>query len=104
MLYIILLYLSPERIQQPVFKMQLPYLKPLLCVIDEAHCISQWGHDFRHSYLNLGKIRETIPEIKSVPPTIKADEAEHTVKDMEVGNFELSTWQKVVKAANIKIN
>ncbi len=54
------LYLSPERISSPVFISRLPYLKVALIAVDEAHCISQWGYDFRPSYLQIADLRENI--------------------------------------------
>jgi ATP-dependent DNA helicase RecQ len=53
-----LLYLSPERIQSKQFKESLPYLNVSLIAVDEAHCISQWGHDFRPEYLHIKSLRE----------------------------------------------
>lgn len=53
-----LLYVSPERLQNRVFRQALPYLKIALIAVDEAHCISQWGHDFRPEYLQIKELRE----------------------------------------------
>lgn len=53
-----LLYVSPERIQSKQFKESLPYLNVSLIAVDEAHCISQWGHDFRPEYLQIKSLRE----------------------------------------------
>lgn len=52
-----LLYISPERFSQSRFREQLAELDPSLFVIDEAHCISEWGHEFRPDYLSLASIR-----------------------------------------------
>ena len=57
-----LLYVSPERIQSLQFQEILKTLKIEYVAIDEAHCISEWGHDFRPSYLALKKIQELLPE------------------------------------------
>lgn len=57
-----LLYVSPERLQTPLFKTRLPGFNLTLVAIDEAHCISQWGYDFRPSYLNIAAIRELISD------------------------------------------
>jgi ATP-dependent DNA helicase RecQ len=60
-----LLYVSPERIENPLFKERVQKMDIGLIAVDEAHCISQWGHDFRPSYLGLAKIRELLP--KGIP-------------------------------------
>jgi ATP-dependent DNA helicase RecQ len=53
-----LLYVSPERLQTPLFRARLPRFNFTLVAIDEAHCISQWGYDFRPSYLHIADIRD----------------------------------------------
>ena len=54
------LYISPERLNTRLFKSYLEVLNICFIVIDEAHCISQWGYDFRPDYLQIGKIREVV--------------------------------------------
>jgi ATP-dependent DNA helicase RecQ len=61
-----LLYLAPERIFAPNFQSVLQRLRPKLLAVDEAHCISQWGHDFRPEYFRLGEARKILGN----PPTI----------------------------------
>jgi ATP-dependent DNA helicase RecQ len=56
------LYVSPERISSPLFIAKAPRLNLSLVAVDEAHCISQWGYDFRPSYLKISSLREIISE------------------------------------------
>jgi ATP-dependent DNA helicase RecQ len=55
-----LLYVAPERFDAAGFRAQLPHLGVTLLAVDEAHCVSQWGHDFRPSYLRLGEVRDEL--------------------------------------------
>jgi len=66
------LYLSPERLETRLFKEHLPYLKISLLVVDEAHCVSQWGYDFRPSYLRIAKIREQLQHTAMIALTASA--------------------------------
>ena len=66
------LYLSPERLETSVFKEYLPALNVSLIVVDEAHCISQWGYDFRPPYLRIANLREELPGISLIALTASA--------------------------------
>lgn len=55
------LYLSPERLETQLFKAKLQDMDVRLLVVDEAHCISQWGYDFRPPYLRIAEIRQSLP-------------------------------------------
>ena len=68
-----LLYVAPERLLQPEFLERLATLKLALFAIDEAHCISQWGHDFRPEYTQLGRVRPLFPGVPMVAMTATAD-------------------------------
>ncbi len=57
------LYLSPERAETEIFLLRLQKMRVSLFAIDEAHCISQWGYDFRPSYLNISKLRGVMPSV-----------------------------------------
>ena len=66
------LYVSPERLETSLFKEYLPALDINLIAVDEAHCISQWGYDFRPSYLRIAALREEIPDIPVLALTASA--------------------------------
>lgn len=69
-----LLYISPEKVQTERFHNFLRSLDVNLIAIDEAHCISSWGHDFRPEYGQLGELRQRFPEIPMIALTATADE------------------------------
>ncbi|MAB21130.1 MAG: ATP-dependent DNA helicase RecQ, partial [Idiomarina sp.] len=70
-----LLYVSPERVLQPTFIERLQTLKLNFIAVDEAHCISQWGHDFRPEYGKLGVLRNYLPSVPFMALTATADSA-----------------------------
>jgi len=67
-----LLYLSPERLKSELFLARVVQMKINLIAVDEAHCISQWGYDFRPSYLEIAKIREKLPGVPVLALTATA--------------------------------
>lgn len=66
------LYVSPERLGTSVFQARIDRLRLKLLAIDEAHCIAQWGHDFRPEYLKIARLRERIPLVPLVALTATA--------------------------------
>lgn len=70
--YFKFLYVSPERLETSLFKEYLPALNVNLVAVDEAHCISQWGYDFRPSYLRIAELREELPDIPILALTASA--------------------------------
>jgi ATP-dependent DNA helicase RecQ len=68
------LYISPERIETSLFQEYLPAFNVNLIAIDEAHCISQWGYDFRPSYLRIAVLREHLPDTPVLALTASATE------------------------------
>lgn len=68
-----LLYVAPERLMQSSFMERLQNIDIALLAIDEAHCVSRWGHDFRPEYLRLGELRTKLPKIPTIALTATAD-------------------------------
>src|SRR5690554_6439336 len=68
------LYLSPERLQQEMVQARLEQMNINLIAVDEAHCISQWGNDFRPAYKNISALRDFLPEVPFMALTATATE------------------------------
>ena len=66
------LYVSPERLSSDLFRTKLRHLKICLLTVDESHCISQWGYDFRPSYLTIADIRKELPGVPVLALTATA--------------------------------
>jgi len=95
------LYISPERIQSKLFLRMLPSLPVNLVAVDEAHCISQWGYDFRPSYLLLKKIRELKPDVPFLAVTATA--TQKTVEDI-IAQLEFKKDHNFFKASFVRKN
>jgi ATP-dependent DNA helicase RecQ len=72
--YFKFLYVSPERLETSLFNEYLPGLNVNLLAVDEAHCISQWGYDFRPSYLRIAELRKELPGVPVLALTASATE------------------------------
>ncbi len=85
-----MLYLAPERLVQPRMLSFLQGLEIALFAIDEAHCVSQWGHDFRPEYLQLGQLAELFPQVPRIALTATADKRtrEEIVQRLHLQNAE----------------
>ena len=66
------LYISPERLDTEIFRTKLLSMKVSMITVDESHCISQWGYDFRPAYLKIAEIRELLPEVPVLALTATA--------------------------------
>ena len=76
-----LLYLSPERLQSDIVQERLKKMKLSFIAVDEAHCISQWGYDFRPSYLQISEIRKLKPKTPILALTATA--TKQVTKDIQ---------------------
>ncbi len=75
------LYISPERLDTEIFRTKLPKMKISMITVDESHCISQWGYDFRPAYLNIAEIRKLLPDVPVLALTATA--TPEVVKDIQ---------------------
>ncbi len=107
------LYVSPERLETALFKEYLPAFKLSLIAVDEAHCISQWGYDFRPPYLRIASIRAEFPGVPvialtaSATPIVQKDICEKllfTERNIFRQSFEKPNLSFSVFKADSKIN
>lgn len=75
------LYISPERLETELFQSKLKSLRVSMITVDESHCISQWGYDFRPAYLNIANIRKLLPGVPVLALTATA--TPEVVKDIQ---------------------
>ena len=68
------LYIAPERLATESFRMRVQRMNVMLLAVDEAHCISQWGYDFRPSYLRIKEVRKLLPDVPILALTASATE------------------------------
>jgi ATP-dependent DNA helicase RecQ len=66
------LYISPERLASELFRTKLRHMQVSMITVDEAHCISQWGYDFRPSYLKIAEVRDLLPDVPVLALTATA--------------------------------
>ncbi len=95
------LYISPERIKTPIFQEKLLSMNVCLIAIDESHCISQWGYDFRPSYLKITQLRELLPEVPVLALTATA--TPEVVDDIQerLGFKEKNVFRKSFERSNL---
>ena len=92
-----ILYVAPERLSNPAFQDFLARLKVSLVAVDEAHCISVWGHDFRPEYRRLGELRQSLPGVPFLALTATATER---VRGDILGQLQLSQPQAYIASFN----
>ncbi|MFV0365585.1 MAG: ATP-dependent DNA helicase RecQ [Mangrovibacterium sp.] len=106
------LYLSPERLSSMYFRERLLQLHVNLITVDEAHCISQWGYDFRPSYLSVAQLRELLPYVPvlaltatATPTVVKDIQQQLRFKEYHVlqKSFERQNLSYVVRNTNDKV-
>ena len=85
------LYISPERIQTKIFQARVQRMNISFVVVDEAHCISQWGHDFRPLYLKIGEFREQLPDknILALTATATKEVKKDIVEKLALANYKV---------------
>jgi len=103
------LYVSPERLQSPQFLDYLPDMPLSVVVVDEAHCISQWGYDFRPSYLNIVEIKKYINAVPFIALTASATSIvrDDIIEKLELKNpaiFSQSFYRKGLSYSVIPTN
>lgn len=76
------LYISPERLDTEIFQIKLRSMKVSMITVDESHCISQWGYDFRPAYLKIADVRRLLPDVPILALTATA--TPEVVKDIQV--------------------
>ena len=98
------LFIAPERITSPIFFERLKRVNLSLLAVDEAHCISQWGYDFRPSYFDIVKIKEVFPNVPMIALTATA--TKEVVKDIidKLGVPRSQFFQKSFLRSNLSIS
>ena len=99
-----LLYVSPERLQSRIFIERLTNINISLIAVDEAHCVSEWGHDFRPAYHKISKLRKVFPSIPFLALTATATDKikEEIVEKLEFKNPEI--FKTSLKRENLSYN
>lgn len=94
-----ILYVSPERLHSELFQAKFRHMRVSFITVDEAHCISQWGYDFRPSYLHIAEVRQLKPEIPVLALTATAtkdvvDDIQEQLRFKEKNVFRMSFERK----------
>jgi ATP-dependent DNA helicase RecQ len=95
------LYLSPERLLTELFRERLKKMKVCLIAVDEAHCISQWGYDFRPPYLQIAELREMVNEVPFIALTASATKLVRVDIEEKLQLKDAHTFQRSVERPNV---
>lgn len=100
-----LLYVTPERFRKQDFVKQIQKVKIDLLAVDEAHCISEWGHDFRPDYSRIGEFRELIgnPLTIALTATATHDVQEDIIKKLHIAKDELKIFHQGIERPNLRL-
>ncbi|MFL5387442.1 MAG: RecQ family ATP-dependent DNA helicase, partial [Myxococcales bacterium] len=97
-----LLYVAPETLNTAAFQDFVGRLDTSLLAVDEAHCVSQWGHDFRPDYLDVAKLRERLPDVPLVALTATADPLTRKEVQNRLGLLDAKVFASSFDRPNIK--
>jgi ATP-dependent DNA helicase RecQ len=100
-----LLYVTPERFRKPDFIEQIKKVKIDLLAVDEAHCISEWGHDFRPDYSRIGEFRELMgnPLTIALTATATHDVQEDIIKKLHINKEEIKIFHQGIERPNLRL-
>ncbi len=101
-----ILYVTPERFRKPDFRQVLSRRQIVLLAVDEAHCISQWGHDFRPDYTRVREIPESIgnPTTIALTATATKDVQRDIVRQLGLSEDEVETFHEGIERPNLKLD
>ncbi|MFL5249156.1 MAG: DNA helicase RecQ [Myxococcales bacterium] len=97
-----LLYVAPETLNTAAFQDFVRRLDTSLLAVDEAHCVSQWGHDFRPDYLDVARLRERLPDVPLVALTATADPLTRKEVQSRLGLLDAKVFASSFDRPNIK--
>ncbi|MBK6913796.1 MAG: ATP-dependent DNA helicase RecQ [Ignavibacteriales bacterium] len=100
-----MLYVTPERFRKPEFVEQIKKVKIDLLAVDEAHCISEWGHDFRPDYSRIGEFREFMgnPLTIALTATATHDVQQDIIKKLHLNKEEIKIFHQGIERPNLRL-
>jgi ATP-dependent DNA helicase RecQ len=100
-----LLYVTPERFRKPEFVKELQNIKISLLAVDEAHCISEWGHDFRPDYSRLGEFREMMnnPLTIALTATATSEVQRDIINKLHLNQKDVEIFHQGIERPNLKL-